>query len=602
MRKKILLQMMASGAMALSPLAVVVSCRSSSSADLKIGIRPEDAKMWKSVVEQFEKATDKKVKLVFVNDQQQNYKLWKSSKTIPNITIADSGTAQAGMENGWFQSLNLKNIIQNKDFKVSSTGEWAEKDRKFDADEFEMAMMNVNVNKDDSDYSAAAIIYGPKITYSWKKLPLANGAMLNLFDGSEELKWFVPNKLGTGLEEVTFSGSSGTSSPLYSLKDDQRLMNTEEDIQEFISRAISQADLQYNQTSYNRSSLNSNDPMKRVIATGMPGYKQRMASIGKLLYDIVQRSALSWKKDVKIGSFSDNSIPYSNLALGKAQYAKTRELLALARTNLDAKSKLDEKIVFQGDAMKNSDSSNSYKIRITRANASHANATELEIINYLSVFGYARAGAVGSSGIFPQREDSQVGFGKGYTLMLPNGALWQKNSIFSKIKNKLNIEEEDVKKYITVFAQPIQETNVDGYAISKETTGEKLILAKKFLRFLFQQKVAATITGTKAISTLKDAQSIQPKGEPFINAGLEGAGTKWFSKNSKDAIEGIPWILAKSTYNSDSKTVNVKSIYDTYNNYFMNGSGFDGGAGFTFAQTMTKITKYNKQYLTAAEI
>ena len=581
-----------------SPLAFAIGCSSSSTNyDLKIGIRPEDAKMWKPVVAQFEKVTGKKLKLIFVNNQIVNYKLWHSSGNIPDVTLADSGASQKGMEQEWFQALNLKDIFENAKYKIKTTGDWAQKNIKFNDDNFEMAMMQVNLLRTSSNFSSAAVIYGPKITYAWRKVPSkTSGAEIDLFDGTKELEWYVPNKLGNGVESVSWSGSRGENNPLYSLKDNHRLKNTIADIQEFMSRAIAENDLKFNANVYNANSLTNNDPKKRVIATGMPGYKQRMASIGKVLYDYAKEAGNT--PETKIGAFADNAIAYANIALGKAQYQNTKEKVVSAGHNLDAKVKLDESKVFSGVSGIQHDS---YKIRIDKTlNTQGSQMTELEVINYLSIFGYHGLGVRGNSGIFGLREDAQVGFGKRLTLMVPNGALWQKDSIYAKIKDKLSLaRKEDVAQKIAVFSQPIQETGVDGYAISSKSKGDRLLLAKKFLRFIFQKKAAATITGTKAISTLKSAQTIQEAADDSIQNAIANAGTKWFVANNKKFIKKMPWAIAKSTYNSEAKKENEKSIYDPYNDNFMNGALFAGNSHFTPTQTMTKIKEYNKKFLDA---
>ncbi|WKX02638.1 hypothetical protein [Candidatus Mycoplasma mahonii] len=599
---KILVPIGTAGMIAL-PLLSTISCGSKSNNDITIGIRPEDQPLWNKVAEQFKKATGKSVGFKWVRDQNNDYSLWSPSGQMPDISIADSGWAKSGIERDWFQHIDYKDIATNAAFRITGQdAAFQEKDIDVSNinETFETAMMDT-MKTDAMGYNGLAVIYGPKISYAWKALPTQNdhgdpdGQLFDIYDGETKLEWYVPLDDGN-VERVTdFDNGNFETSPLFSHKPGHhRLMNTIPDVQEFLSNAASIGDLKFNNafSTYTHDILGNSGPgqngaLSKIIATGVIGYGQRLASISKTIYDKVKEAdnILGGTSSLSGGAYVDIAPSWGMLAYGEKLIQDDQNAVDSANTNLDENNSLNENKVFNKgkDSMKWDFSSNPIM---------KDDISQYQTLSWLQSIGYANNNSHAIINGFKQNgNDSQVGFAKLNTLFIGGGALWQWGGIKTKVESKFPGHNAD--ELLTSFGQPIQITGVDGYSLRKDLTDDKLLLAKKFLRFLMQEKVAAEITGNKAKSTIKPAQKLQVQIEGARKVGLNNAGTTHIA----DGIRNVPFTLAKHSFATNMLNgTDDTSIYDQYSNFWITGTEHNLEVA-TLRTYENAIGIYNKKYL-----
>lgn len=559
------------------PLAGIISCAGNEAIgnSLTVGIRPEDNSYWEKVGKQFTKATGQKVKFKWISDQNNQYTLWSGSNNMPNITIADSNWARQGVTNGWFQTLDIKDIAENPAHMISGQDDiYKETKIKYDNQTFSTKMMET-MKKGDK-FVGQAVIYGPKLLYSWSKIPKGDGTYIDLLDGNVDLDYYVPNPSAIGLTKVQFPDNS-ENSPLYSSlnSDKHRLKNTQEDIQEFISNAINKENLKFNfaDGTY-KGYMTNGDPTGKnhVISTGPYGMIQRLVSAFHSIYQAKKTDLTA--KGVTHALISDSGPFWAGLAYGDKPLKNNDSKFSDATMNLDDDNVLDENKVFNPSSKKLDPFK--WNPRIKAKNLA-GNNSELQARQYFGFDGYYVEGGLGTSkdvGL----DDSQISFAKGKVLSMIDGAAWQWGSIAAKIENQF--PGEDPSKLLTGFGEPIQITGVDGYALSKNLSAKKLLLAKKFLRFLMQPQAAADIAATKAISTIIDGANKQPKFSGVVANAFDGAGAKAFGEKNKSKLLNMPFELALGSIRRGPDGKEVSQIFGPYIDLFKKSSELDKKEGY----------------------
>lgn len=558
LRRKMSLAIGAAGTVAAmaAPLATVVSCGNSSKT-IRLGIRAEEADLFRPAIKQFEAATGWKVELANVDSQSENYALWGTSR-IPEVTITDAGAMKLGYDekaragNFWFKALDMKDLMENENYMLDNTkitdDKYKEENIKFDKNNFNLEMLSSGL-REDGKYYGMPLVYGPKLLYTWKNLA---GKQLIEDDASKatDLKWFVPKKDG-GVEEVTFSGTTHATNPLLKKDNTTHYKNTTADIQEFINDAADadQIGLNFGGKTPN-AALASSTPLDRVIATGTYGQTQRLVSLGKSVLD-----GKDTTNKVVASVLSDAGFNFSAIIQGASGYAANGKSNVAEKDGKTTGALDDAKWITPYTKSTFDPKSNTIDgAAKTAATPTEDAKSDTMAASYLGNFGYfvpnahAMANNLSIKGV---GTDAFAGFVKEKVFALP-GAAWQKGGIISSLEStKKSVND------LTAFSIPFFESGIDGYSLNAKVSGDKEVISKKLLRFLMQKQVSADIASDKTFAVRKQGYDVQLQkwsGDQFVTA-LKNGG-------HKQVANGIdtPYVVSK---------VSTENTFDLYNNAFL---------------------------------
>lgn len=508
-----------------APIAVSVSCgKKDNPNELRLAMRIEDFQMWNPIIAKFKQETGINIKLLASSDQKGEYTLWSGSGTMPDICLADQNTVkyQASQDLGWFQEFDLTELGEAK-YSIDGSATFNYKDAtKYQQSAWTPVAKNAEI--------AYAMPYGVGAGGIWYNSQIGNGDSKDLFAyipkqaggdefykvnlgvkaSYENIKKFIANSGTLSTEDVAYNGSTST------------VVMTDATI-----------------ASSFESQVLSADPNAKWYDNGPMAMYQRIASVAM---SIGENGVGGWVKDA--------GLPYELVA-------------SLQNEVYDGQQIDDDKLM----ALLNP--------KVDTVSATTKSAL-LEL--FYSYIGYFRAGAANTKNV-PGRAVSPKQMGQpGESEVMRNldgaimlGVKWQGGFIRDGWKAGATYTYDNAMK---VISAPYCSIGEDSLALSADLSGQKLINAKKFIRYISTDATAALqAAGDKVVSPLLAARSQQENALNSLTTIPAGNAEKGETlENYKQRQLGFFGSSRGVGYGETGKqiqgaiaTISSKGIYDIYN-------------------------------------
>lgn len=572
MKKYKLVTMFSTAILAGASIATIVSCGGVEPAKiLQVGIRPETKKLFEKIRPEFEKANPGyKLKWrEITNDIGINGSLdaWRASSSMPEVMVMDTSWANIYVKKGWFKSIDLKDIATNKKYMIDNKLV----DPEFRYENITDANFNskfsnmINDSKrGEKQWSHFATGIGPQLSYIWTKGKDKDDKIVNLLDGTQKLKWYVPNMKPANqknIDEITFSGTTPATSPLYNPETNRPYKNTLDDIKDFVTNSARKDQMKFN------GNLTGNEPKDYVMSTGYYGQTQRFISVLLTL-----KKAFNLNMVPMDGEFW---FPFLGPLQGQSVFVNS------GTANANENAFLDDDKIFTSTGTRGT---TDYKINTQSKPNNKDNLSKLEKQMWYGQLGYYQDGVVKIPKAISSKFSGQGdGMGNGKSLGIGSGGGWMYTWKFGY--SRPNAEQPQGTKdfgleSLQAIPLPFEFAGTEGFSVAAGLDAQKDLLAKKFIRFLMQKKVQLILNGTSTmatrISALNDQKPKYPKGLLAIT-------------QSGDLIKKIQDDTSHSVYmdviyNTGKKS--TKNLYEQYGESFYKNVAWD--------ETNLKVDPENK--------